>query len=151
MHVTQSHQQSMQFSFLFLLTHLRHDGRNCHTHSSWLHTSVLVMLNHSPTARNLSSTPFRIVEVWEYATTTPNMSMSSFPVLSVCRVSLPLVHFVSCPTRSRIAHRKDVKEMCKMTAQLCSGRPVKNEESMRVLEDFTGVPQRSINVYTSCN
>ena len=54
------------------------------------------------------------------------MSMSSFPVFSVCRVSLPLDHFVSSQTRSRAVLvqcvvtvcRKDVKEMCKMTAQL---------------------------------
>ena len=81
-----------------------------------------------------------------HATTTQNMSMSSFPVLSVCRVPLPLVHFVSSPTRSRAvlvqcvvaASRKYVKEMCKMTAQFCLERPMKNEEYMRVLQDFTG-------------
>ena len=36
-----------------------------HTPISWLHTSALGVLNHSPTARNLSSTPFRIVEMWD--------------------------------------------------------------------------------------
>ena len=64
-HEEPSAEHTVQLSFHLL--HLRHDGRNCHTHTpiSWLHTSVLVVLNHSPTARKLSSTPFRIVEVWD--------------------------------------------------------------------------------------
>ena len=157
-HEEPSAEHTVQLSFHLL--HLRHDGRNCHTHTpiSWLHTSGPRRAEPQPNRTQAVKHSFQDCGSVGHASTTPNMSMSSFPVLSVCGASLPLVHFVSSPPRSRArarpmcvtACRKKVKEMCKMTAQLCSERPM---EERRIHATATRVHrvQRSIKVCTSCN